>query len=400
MRRLPDGRFLLAGYSGSPVSSLAVKRTLPVALGVGTAIDPAFGTGGTALLSIPGHNADGRAAGVDCVGRIVVAGAAIAGTAKTVLVARFAPNGMPDTTFAPGGYFQIPLQARNGIAPALLRQRDGSFIIANGSDDGLFLARIASSQSAGIADHDGDGIPDALDAGLGFDPCVKDNNIFSPGLGSAYLFTMQQFRDFVGHEGDDGSIRFWANAIATGTFTRAQAIEAFLSAPEFAGVMAPAARLYFATFLRVPDYAGLVFNAGLVRNGTLTHTQLANYFAASPEFIATYGALDNVQFVTLLYQNILGRAPDAPGLAGWTAALDAGTYSRGQVLLGFADSPEYQAAVANEVFVTLAYAGMLRRSPDAAGFSAWVSLLDGGMARTAMIDGFFLSIEYHGRFLP
>jgi hypothetical protein len=159
-------------------------------------------------------------------------------------------------------------------------------------------------------------------------------------------------------------------------------------------------RLYFATFLRVPDYAGLSFNAGLVRAGTVTPTQLADFFTASPEFMATYGALDDTQFVTLLYQNVLGRAPDAAGLSGWVGLLGSG-YTRGQVLIGFSDSAEYQAAMANEVFVTMMYAGMLRRTPEPTGFNGWVGFLDAGTyTREQVINGFFLSTEYHGRFLP
>ena len=47
-------------------------------------------------------------------------------------------------------------------------------------------------------------------------------------------------------------------------------IDAFVNSPEFGGFVAPVVRLYFATFLRVPDYAGLTGNAALVRNGTVT----------------------------------------------------------------------------------------------------------------------------------
>jgi hypothetical protein len=78
-----------------------------------------------------------------------------------------------------------------------------------------------------------------------------------------------------------------------------------------------------------------------------------------------------------------------------------GGMSRGQVLLGFSDSPEYQAAMANEVFVTMMYSGMIRRTADPSGFSAWVSILDAGtLTREQVINGFYLSTEYHNRFMP
>ena len=247
------------------------------------------------------------------------------------------------------------------------------------------------------ADTDGDGIPDCIDITEGRNPNAKDNDVF----GDARLFSMQQYRDFFSREGDEAGVQGWTNAVNTAAFSRAQVIDAFLSSAEFSGFVAPVVRLYFATFLRVPDYAGLAFNAGLVRNGTITVTQLADFFTQSPEFVSLYGSLNNTQFVTLLYSNVLHRAPDTAGLNGWVQLLTTGGYSRGQVLLGFSDSTEYQAAMANQVFVTMMYAGMLRRTPEPTGFNGWVNGLTAGTySRTQVINGFFLSTEYRGRFLP
>jgi hypothetical protein len=140
-------------------------------------------------------------------------------------------------------------------------------------------------------------------------------------------------------------------------------------------------------------------NVGLLRAGTVTLVQVADFFTASPEFQATYGALDNTAFVTLLYGNVLGRAPDAGGLAGWVGALDGGM-TRGQVLVGFSESPEYKAAKFNEVYVTMMYVGMLRRTPEAGGYAGWLAYLQGGGTPLTMISGFYSSAEYRSRFLP
>jgi DNA-binding beta-propeller fold protein YncE len=245
-------------------------------------------------------------------------------------------------------------------------------------------------------DLDRDGIPNGVEVTESRDPYAKDNDVF----GNARLFAMQQYRDFLSREGDPAGIQGWTDLVTAGTYSRPQVIDAFLLSDEFAGAIAPVVRLYFATFLRVPDYAGLTFNAGLVRSGAVTVTQLADFFTASPEFQATYGALTNTQFVTLLYANVLQRAPDQAGLDGWVALLDGGM-SRGQVLLGFSDSAEYQAAMASEVLVTMMYAAMLRRSPEPAGFNGWVGFLDAATyTREQAINGFFLSTEYRSRFLP
>jgi uncharacterized delta-60 repeat protein len=249
-------------------------------------------------------------------------------------------------------------------------------------------------------DVDGDGVPDLIEAAESLNPVVKDNDIFPATARSARLFAMQQYRDFLGREGEEAGIAGWANAVSSGAWRQAQVIDAFQSSTEFTGFVPPVVRLYFATFQRVPDYAGLLQNVGLLRGATLTLTQLADAFAASPEFMALYGPLDDTQFVTRLYNNVLGRAPDTAGLNGWVSLL-AGGYTRGRVLLGFSDSAEYQALMANEVFVTVMYTQMLRRSPDSPGFIAWVGYLDSGTrAREQVINGFFLSTEYHGRFLP
>jgi Domain of unknown function (DUF4214) len=262
---------------------------------------------------------------------------------------------------------------------------------------GIDSMAVVTPACSRATDADGDGMTDCIDITEGRNAAAKDNDVFT----DARLFAMQQYRDFFSREGDLAGVQGWTDAVVTGAFARTQVIDAFLSSPEFAGFVAPVVRLYFATFLRVPDYAGLIFNAGLVRSGTITVTQLADFFTQSPEFMSLYGSLDNTQFVTLLYSNVLHRAPDTAGLNGWVQLLTTGGYSRGQVLLGFSDSTEYQANTVNEVFVAMMYTGMLRRTPESTGYNAWVNgLKNSTYSRTQVINGFFLSTEYRARFLP
>lgn len=244
-------------------------------------------------------------------------------------------------------------------------------------------------------DGDGDGIPDCVEAAEGRNPAVKDNDVFN----NARLFAMQQYRDFLGREGDAGGVGFWAEQVASGARSRGQGVENFFQSPEFQQSGAPVARLYFAYFLRIPDYAGLMYWMGQFRGGNALDT-ISNEFAKSPEFAGTYGALDNGQFVDRVYRNVLGRPPEAAGLAFWTAQLDSGARNRGQVMTGFSESDEYRAAIANEIYVTMMYAGMLRRGAEPAGFAFWVDYLDRGNSGLALIDGFLGSQEYRNRFLP
>lgn len=102
-------------------------------------------------------------------------------------------------------------------------------------------------------------------------------------------------------------------------------------------------RLYKAAFDRTPDAVGLRnWTYGL--DAGLSLRDAAKGFIESAEFRTKFGAPDNTGFVTLLYQNVLHRAPDARGLADWKGGLDAGM-SRADVLVGFSESAENQAAV-------------------------------------------------------
>ena len=243
-------------------------------------------------------------------------------------------------------------------------------------------------------DSDQDGIPDALEAAGGTQVCVMDNDVFV----NVDLFVKQQYRDFLRREGEVGGIQYWAAAIAAGA-SRATVTKSFFDSPEFQGAIAPVARLYYAYFNRIPDLPGLQYWLDQYRAG-MSLNDISQAFAGSAEFIGTYGSLSNSQFVTLVYQNVLGRAPDSAGLAYWTAQLNGGLMTRGQVLVGFSESSEYQQRSYNRTFVTMIYYGMLRRMPEQAGFDYWVEQLGAGASGLDLINGFLAASEYRSRFLP
>ncbi|PZO05394.1 MAG: hypothetical protein DCF28_03780 [Alphaproteobacteria bacterium] len=104
------------------------------------------------------------------------------------------------------------------------------------------------------------------------------------------------------------------------------------------------ARLYDATFDRLPDSAGLAGNLAVLDSG-ITLLQIASAFAASPEFQARYGALSNQAYVEQLYRFCLDREGDPAGIAFHVAALNGGK-SRGELLFDFSESPEHIALTA------------------------------------------------------
>ncbi|HSL59247.1 MAG TPA: FG-GAP-like repeat-containing protein [Acidimicrobiales bacterium] len=105
----------------------------------------------------------------------------------------------------------------------------------------------------------------------------------------------------------------------------------------------PIQRLYRAYFLRDADTSGLTYWMGR-RSAGVTLGAVSSAFAASAEFRARYGTVDDAGFVRLVYGNVLDRAPDASGLAYWTTQMAAGRLGRAGLMLNFSESREYRAA--------------------------------------------------------
>jgi hypothetical protein len=105
-------------------------------------------------------------------------------------------------------------------------------------------------------------------------------------------------------------------------------------------------QLYQAAYDRMPDYAGFAYWAGQADARQMTALQLADQFLAAPEFTAVFGANpSNNAYVTELYTNVLGRTPDAAGLAYWEGQANSGT-PHDQLLVDFATSAENIALIA------------------------------------------------------
>ena len=114
---------------------------------------------------------------------------------------------------------------------------------------------------------------------------------------------------------------------------------------DIAGNAGQAYRIYQAAFNRAPDVAGLGFWIAAMDSGA-SLTNVAAAFIESKEFTQRYGERPgNAEIVGQLYQNILHRAPDKGGFDYWVSALDSNAISRADLLAGFSESAENQAAV-------------------------------------------------------
>ncbi len=253
-------------------------------------------------------------------------------------------------------------------------------------------------------DTDNDGLPNCVESALTRVNGTKDNDIFNNpdvpanATTSAALFAMQLYRDFLGREADADGLHFYLNTINGNNAIKPNIVESFFNSPEFQSVGAPVTRLYFAFFNRFPDYDGYLFQTSVLRSGQPIGA-IANNFSLAPEFQATYGSLNDTQYVTLLYQNVLNRMPSQGEIDFHVARLTSGV-TRGEVMTGFSESPEYITARANHVYVSMMYVGMLRRAPDQAGFDFHLANLVSGAPGLNQVMGFYNSTEYRNRFLP
>ena len=233
------------------------------------------------------------------------------------------------------------------------------------------------------------------------------------GTGARYLaadpFVRQLYQDFLGREGDPQGITNWVNAISSGNLTRAEVGLQFFQSPEFQRSYGTIARYYQGLLFRRPDYQGLLnWTNYLIAGGCSGNTcdlprrqLIVDAFIASPEFTQRFGgSLTNDQFVTLLYQNVLRRPPDA-GKQNWVNELNAGIKTRGQVARLFVESDEFvNFTVPRDTFVILEYIGFLRRAADDTGFNNWRALLSRGYSDADLIQAFFTSEEYLTRVRP
>lgn len=114
-------------------------------------------------------------------------------------------------------------------------------------------------------------------------------------------------------------------------------------------------KLYVGAFLRAPEREGLMFWDSQMSGGT-SFSEIVNTVFSLPVVKAIYpDSMSNQQFLTAVYTNVFGKAPDAQGLAFWSAQIAAGE-QRGQVVtrmidagLGSPDGTEGKAFIVNRV---------------------------------------------------
>ncbi len=165
------------------------------------------------------------------------------------------------------------------------------------------------------------------------------------------------------------------------------------------GHAADVARLYLAVLGRDPDIGGLQSYAQQADGGDPLD-QISAALLSSPEFNARAGGLSDMAFISMGYENVLHRAPDAGGLQSYASALANGGLSRAQLLDDLAQSQEGRQANLgltgdhDDAEVTRLYGAALDRAPDQSGLGTYASLLDGGQSVSTIAQDLVSSTEF------
>ncbi len=129
-------------------------------------------------------------------------------------------------------------------------------------------------------------------------------------------------------------------------------------------------RLYESVLNRDADAPGLNYWVSENQKG-LSLRRIADLLTDSNEFKTNYGVLSNRGFVERLYINVQDRPGEKDGVDYWTGLIDTGQLTRGGVVLGFSESPEYRLNNYDFTPLDRLYCAFLLRKPDAAGESYW-----------------------------
>ena len=234
----------------------------------------------------------------------------------------------------------------------------------------------------------------AVDA-KGFSASQSYTLAIASAVNNDTFFVSQLYRDVWNVTADPAGVSTWVSRIAAGA-TRAQVAEEFFNDARFYPSASYLAKLFLGPLQRDPDFATWSSMFAQMQGG-VTRAQVLASIMSRPDYQSVYGKLTDLDFVTALYQNILGRAPEAAGLNFWLTVLKFGV-PRSTVLDLFVTSPEYDPRAASRVKANLMYFAFLRRTGEPAGLNYWTTVLNFGVQPVLAIQGFISSPEYLARF--
>lgn len=106
---------------------------------------------------------------------------------------------------------------------------------------------------------------------------------------------------------------------------------------------------------------------------------------------------ERTYFVYRLYKNCLGRTPDGAGLESWCKQIKNGK-TGSNLVEGFVFSDEYKnRKTSNKEFISMLYNTILGRSASTSEITSWTNKLNKGKSRQYAANGFLFSNEFKGQ---
>jgi len=225
------------------------------------------------------------------------------------------------------------------------------------------------------------------------------------------FFVQQQYIDFLSRFPEADGFAAWMrvlndcngdpNCLNGVSGKRVLVSQSFFQSPEFQLKGFFVFRFYKASLNRLPTYAEIVTDMRNVTGQTAAEVNakrdaFINNWVARGDFASNFPAsLTAAEYVNKLLQTAGVTVANKDQLI---AGLANGTQTRAAVLRNIVESSELYAKEYDPAFVAMQYYGYLRREPEAAGYNAWLSYLQGhpGDYKT-MVWGFVYSSEYRNR---
>ncbi len=214
-------------------------------------------------------------------------------------------------------------------------------------------------------------------------PTTPVNNSCTDGIGNDD-FLCTAYSDLLGRVPDSSDLAYWDAQLAGGASRSAVAYDIVTSAEYRSDLISG----YYQAFLgRGVDTAGLWYWLTQLNAGASDQSVIAGILGSAEFYTESGGTPDG--FITALYTKLLGRAPDAGGLAFWEGQLSSGA-TPSAVAAGMLSSTEYQSD-----YVEALYSHLLGRTADAGGLSYWVAQLAGGVPNEFVISAVVGSAEFY-----
>ena len=192
--------------------------------------------------------------------------------------------------------------------------------------------------------------------------------VVSDTYGGFVSFVKAAYQDFLGRAPTAVEIAAKAVPLTAGTLSKEAFLTSMANSDEWLNAIVT--KMYVDTLGRQPDAAGLAGWTGFIRNETFSVAEVASRFYASDEYYLYHAGGTPTSWVTALYQKLLGRAPDAAGLAQWVAYTSSPAWGRTKVAFEF-----YQSLESRLKRVDALYQVLLGRGPDSTGWPFWADVV-------------------------